>query len=177
MPDVMIPAWVDGTLAPVEKLAVHRRGLRHRAISVFVMDGDAVLLQRRAAGKYHTPGLWANTCCTHPHWGEDAHSCALRRLDDELGIKGLDLVRRATIEYRASVGDGLIEHEVVALFTAAATRGLALAPDPAEVAETRWATLAELRAEIAAEPQRFTPWIRIYLDRHAATIFGTAATT
>ena len=61
-----IPAWIDGVLTPVEKLEVHQRGLRHKAVSVFVMDGDNVLLQRRALGKYHTPGLWANTCCTHP---------------------------------------------------------------------------------------------------------------
>ena len=80
MPDpVMIPAWVDGTLMPVEKLEVHRRGLRHQAISVFVMDGDRVLLQQRALGKYHTPGLWANTCRTHPPWGEDSQTCRRRR--------------------------------------------------------------------------------------------------
>ena len=62
----LIPAWIDEVLAPVEKLAVHRTGLRHKAVSVFVIDGGRVLIQRRAAGKYHTPGLWANTCCTHP---------------------------------------------------------------------------------------------------------------
>ena len=57
----MIPAWVNGTLTQVEKLEVHQRGLRHKAVSVFVMRGREVLLQRRAMGKYHTPGLWANT--------------------------------------------------------------------------------------------------------------------
>ncbi|WOI56124.1 isopentenyl-diphosphate Delta-isomerase [Palleronia sp. LCG004] len=172
MPELMIPAWVDGTLTPVEKLEVHRRGLRHRAISVFVLDGDAVLLQRRAEGKYHTPGLWTNTCCTHPHWGEDPEACAHRRLDDELGIGGLDLVHRDRVEYRAPVGGGLVEHEVVELFTAEATREIALAPDPDEVSETRWCPLPALRDEIAAAPQRFTPWMRIYLDRHAGAIFG-----
>ena len=58
----MIPAWLDGELTPVDKMRVHREGLRHRAVSVFVMAGTQVLIQRRAAGKYHTPGLWANTC-------------------------------------------------------------------------------------------------------------------
>ena len=86
----MIPAWVDGKLTPVEKLEVHQRGLRHKAVSVFVMDGpDKVLIQRRALGKYHTPGLWANTCCTHPLWNETAADCAVRRLREELGITGL----------------------------------------------------------------------------------------
>ena len=63
---IMIPAWVDGVLTPVEKLEVHQRGLRHKAISVFILRGTEVLLQRRALEKYHTPGLWANACCTHP---------------------------------------------------------------------------------------------------------------
>ena len=66
----LIPAWVDGDLVPLDKLDVHRRGLRHPAVSVFLLDGDRFLIQRRALGKYHTPGLWANACCTHPLWGE-----------------------------------------------------------------------------------------------------------
>ncbi|MEM9778369.1 MAG: NUDIX domain-containing protein, partial [Pseudomonadota bacterium] len=80
----MIPAWVEGELTPVGKLEAHERGLRHPAVSVFVMDGDRILLQQRALSKYHTPGLWANTCCTHPHWGEDPADCANRRLTEEL---------------------------------------------------------------------------------------------
>ena len=85
----MIPAWVDGTLKPVDKLECTSRGLRHKAVSVFVMRGNAMLIQRRALGKYHTPGLWANTCCTHPDWDEDPLDCARRRLAEELGITGL----------------------------------------------------------------------------------------
>ncbi|MEC7259391.1 MAG: isopentenyl-diphosphate delta-isomerase, partial [Pseudomonadota bacterium] len=65
----MIPAWVDGVLTPCDKLEVHHRGLRHPAVSVFVCHGDHLLIQQRALGKYHTPGVWANTCCTHPLWG------------------------------------------------------------------------------------------------------------
>ena len=83
---VTIPAWVDGVLTPVEKLEAHLKGLRHKAVSVFVIAGGEVLIQRRALGKYHTPGLWANTCCTHPEWGETAAACAVRRLREELGI-------------------------------------------------------------------------------------------
>ena len=106
-----IPAWVDGELKPVEKLAVHREGLRHKAVSVFVTQGDRVLLQRRALGKYHTPGLWANTCCTHPGWDETSHDCAVRRLDEELGITGLTPEYRDRVEYCADVGGGLIRSE------------------------------------------------------------------
>ena len=170
-----IPAWVDGRLTPVEKLEVHQRGLRHLAVSVFVVAGNDLLLQRRAAGKYHTPGLWTNTCCTHPRWGEDARDCAVRRLDEELGLTGLDPVFRERVEYRAEVGGGLIEHEVVDIFTADARRGLPTDPDPAEVSETRWISLDALSDEVRARPAAFTPWLRIYLDDHADAIFGALA--
>ena len=174
IPDT-IPAWVDGRLAPVGKLEVHRRGLRHPAVSVFVLDGARTLIQRRALGKYHTPGLWANACCTHAAWGEEPAACALRRLREELGLAGHDLRWRDRVEYRAEVGGGLVEHEVVELFTATADAGSALAPDPREVMEVRWIGLDALRAEVAAAPAAFTPWLRVYLADHAGRIFGRAA--
>ena len=169
---VMIPAWIDGTLTPVEKLEAHVRGLRHKAISVFVMRGDAVLIQQRALGKYHTPGLWANTCCTHPDWQEDAAHCATRRLAEELGITGLPLTHRDRIEYRADVGGGLIEHEVVEVFVGEAPADMMIAPNLDEVMATRWISLRDLMTEVEASPDTFTPWLRIYLADHAAAIFG-----
>jgi len=168
----LIPTWVDGALVSVEKLEAHRRGLRHMAVSVFVMAGDRLLIQRRALGKYHTPGLWANTCCTHPHWGEVPLACAERRLREELGLSGLVLHHREQVEYRADVGAGLIEHEVVDIFMARVAVPLPLVPDPAEVMDTRWIGLDALAAEIAAAPERFTPWLRIYMAEHAEQIFA-----
>ncbi len=160
----MIPAWVDGTLIAVEKLRVHQLGLRHLAVSVFVMDGDRTLLQRRAMGKYHTPGLWTNTCCTHPRWGESAADCAARRLQEELGITGLKLVPAGNIEYRADVGNGLIEHEVVGVFVAQAGPDLPLALNSTEVMQTRWLARDALMAQVHDTPTQFTPWLKIYLD-------------
>lgn len=168
----MIPAWVNGTLTPVEKLEVHQKGLRHKAVSVFVMAGARVLIQRRALSKYHTPGLWANTCCTHPKWDETSLDCAVRRLDEELGITGLTATFRDRVEYRADVGGGLTEHELVDIFVAEAGADLAVAPNPDEVLETRWLTLPELANEVDGSPERFTPWLRIYLAEHSARIFG-----
>lgn len=168
----MIPAWVNGTLTPVGKLETHVRGLRHKAVSVFVMrDGD-VLLQRRALGKYHTPGLWTNTCCTHPGWDETPGDCARRRLREELGITGLDPVHRHNLEYRADVGGGMIEHELVDVFVAEAPDDLPLRPDPNEVLETRWLSLHDLARAVADRPADFTPWLRIYLQDHVDLIFG-----
>ncbi|MDG3041422.1 isopentenyl-diphosphate Delta-isomerase [Roseicyclus marinus] len=170
----MIPAWVNGTLTPVEKLEAHQKGIRHKAISVFLMRGDRVLLQRRAMGKYHTPGLWANTCCTHPHWGEPALDCATRRLDQELGISGIPLVFRDTVEYRADVGGGLIEHEVVDIFVGEMPDGQEPAPNPDEVMDTIWQPLPDLMRAVIDTPRSFTPWLQIYLRDHAGVIFQHA---
>ena len=169
---ILIPAWRDGTLTPVEKLQAHRSGLRHKAVSVFVRRGNDILIQRRALSKYHTPGLWANTCCTHPDWGEAAPACALRRLDEELGITGLAPQFRQQLEYRAQVGADMIEHEVVDVFVADAGDDLAVTPNAAEVMAIRWLDLATLRAEMNDQPDRFTPWLHIYLRDHAETILG-----
>lgn len=167
----MIPAWVDGRLTPVGKLAVHQQGLRHMAVSVFVTDGPRVLIQQRAAGKYHTPLLWANTCCTHPRWDEAPLDCAVRRLAEELGITGLTPAFVGQVEYRADVGGGLFEHEVVDIFRAEAGPDLSIAPDPDEVAAVRWVDLDTLAAELGQRPEAFTPWLRIYMADHRDSIF------
>lgn len=172
----LIPAWVDGVLTPVDKLEVHQRGLRHKAVSVFVLtpdqSGGKLLLQQRALTKYHTPGLWANTCCTHPMWDETPANCAVRRLDQELGITGLPLTYRGQVEYRADVGGGLTEHELVDVYVGGATEALPLNLNPAEVMATRWAGLDTLSAEIANVSEAFTPWLRIYMAEHRAQILG-----
>ena len=167
-----IPAWVDGVLQPVGKLETHQRGLKHPAVSVMIMQGDRMLIQRRALGKYHTPGLWANTCCTHPHWEEAPEDCAHRRLCEELGITGQALVHRGQIEYRAEVGGGLVEHELVDVFFAEATADLAPDPNPAEVMDTRWIAVDDLEGELASTPGRFVPWLKIYMDGHRDQILG-----
>lgn len=168
----LIPAWIDGALQPVEKLEVHKRGLRHKAVSVFILDGDFMLLQQRAMGKYHTPGQWANACCTHPQWDEQSLDCARRRLREEIGITGLDLRQGETIEYRADVGNELIEHEVVDLVVAEATPNMVIAMNPEEVMNYEWVDIADLEDDIAEEPDRYTPWLRIYMAEHRDKIFS-----
>ncbi len=169
---IMIPAWVDGTLKPVEKLEAHQRGLKHKAVSVFVLNKGQVLIQQRAMHKYHTPGHWANTCCTHPAWDEDPADCAVRRLEEELGIKGLYPSHRDEIEYKADVGNGLTEHEVVQVYVADAPDNLQFKPNPDEVMATRWVDFHELSADVAQHPAKYTPWLRIYLQDYTAAIFG-----
>jgi isopentenyl-diphosphate Delta-isomerase len=173
MPDEeLIPAWVDGHLQPVGKMEVHRLGLRHKAVSVFVIEGTKVLIQRRALTKYHTPGLWANTCCTHPQWDEDAGVCAVRRLREELGITGLFPAFADRVEYRADVGQGLTEHELVDIFVAERTPAMTLDLNADEVAEVAWVDLYDLSADVLRNAERYTPWLRIYLAEHMGRIFG-----
>ncbi len=162
---VMIPAIAaDGSLYPVEKMEAHRRALHHQAISVFLFRGGELLIQRRAAGKYHCPGLWANTVCSHPHWGEDHASAAARRLAEELGAV-VPLARTVTTDYRADVGGGLTEHEEVVVFRGEVREDFALDPDPEEVGAVRWARPETLMREAESRPERFAPWFRIYLKR------------
>ena len=156
----------------MDKLDVHRRGLRHPAVSVFLRVGEDWLWQQRAAGKYHSGGLWANTCCTHAAWGEPPIACAARRLQEELGVTGVTIHPLGQVEYRAEVGPGMTEHEVVDVFLAEALARPSLAPDPAEVAATAWMTLAEVDAAIARRSQDFTPWLKLYLTDHRAELFG-----
>ena len=169
----MIPAWVDGKLTAVSKLDVHKRGLRHKAVSVFLLDEvGRILIQRRALGKYHTPGLWANSCCTHPLWDEDAFDCARRRLEEELGVKRVAPVWRQQVEYRAAVGNNLIEHELVDIFVGNMPASHPMHINSDEVMDISWVGLDELECRIKRAPELFTPWLRIYLSEHKQAILG-----
>lgn len=162
----MIPAiGPDGRLVAVEKMQAHRSGQLHLAVSVFLFCGDEMLIQRRALGKYHCGGLWANSCCTHPHWGESLGTAARRRTGQELGVSPR-LSAGGVITYRAPVGRGLIEHERVQVFGAQVDKTrLDLAPHPDEVMQAAWATRPALLSAMAARPQDYAPWFRIYLQR------------
>ena len=171
----LIPTWVNGELKPIEKLTVHRQGLRHKAVSVFLLEGSSVLLQKRADAKYHTPGLWSNTCCTHPDWDETPENCALRRLDEELGIAGVPLTFRHQVEYRADVGSDMTEHEVVDIFVGNVAADLVITPNPQEVSDIDWANLGDLADATQRDPVKYTPWLGIYLSEHSQTIFADLA--
>ena len=165
-----ILAWSDeGKLQEFSKLEVHERGLRHPAISVLIFCGDEVLLQRRALKKYHTPGLWTNTCCSHPNPKESTKSCSERRLNEELGIKNAKITYHRTIEYKAEVGHKLIENEVVDVFIGFVEEKskLTIVPNPEEVMDIKWVNIDTLEKDIKKHASNYTPWLRIYVKDYS----------
>ncbi|WP_433736264.1 isopentenyl-diphosphate Delta-isomerase [Pseudomonas putida] len=140
------------------KLLVHQQGLLHRAFSIFIFDKDGrLLLQQRALGKYHSQGLWTNTCCGHPRPGERTMAAAKRRLQEEMGIS-CPLRKVATLLYREQVSNQLIEHEYDHVFAGLChTDPVA---NPEEAHSWQWLALSQITARIAAAPDTFSIWFR-----------------
>ena len=162
MEEVVTVDTDDRETGVVEKMAAHREGILHRAFSVFVFDdAGRMLLQQRAAGKYHSGGLWSNTCCSHPRPGESVLDAAHRRLREEMGLD-CPLETAFSFIYRTDLDHGLTEHEydhvVIGRYNGEPV------PDTAEVGDWKWAPVAEVRGSIAERPEAFTIWFRIALD-------------
>ncbi|MDX3855561.1 isopentenyl-diphosphate Delta-isomerase [Streptomyces sp. AK02-01A] len=151
------------TVGTAEKLSAHQApGRLHRAFSVFLFDEQGrLLIQRRALGKYHSPGVWSNTCCGHPYPGEAPFAAAARRTHEELGISPSLLAEAGTVRYNHPDPDsGLVEQEYNHLYV-----GLAQSspdPDPEEVGETVFVTPAELSRRHDEAP--FSVWFTTVLD-------------
>ncbi len=149
----------DEATGEMEKLEAHRQGVLHRAFSVFIFNsrGD-MLLQQRAMDKYHSPGLWTNTCCSHPLPGEEVEQAAQRRLGEEMGFTA-PLNKLFSFIYRADFSNGLIEHELDHVF--AGIYDGPLKPDPSEVMDTAYHPPSRVTAMVASDPEIFTVWFRI----------------
>ncbi|CAM5408273.1 MULTISPECIES: isopentenyl-diphosphate Delta-isomerase [Streptomyces] len=151
------------TIGTAEKLAAHQApGQLHRAFSVFLFDEQGrLLLQRRASGKYHSPGVWSNTCCGHPYPDESPFAAAARRTYEELGVSPSLMAEAGTVRYNhPDPASGLVEQEFNHLFVGMAQA--ALKPDPEEVGETAFVTAAELEKLHAEGP--FSAWFMTVLD-------------
>lgn len=147
----------DRAIGVAPKRMVHLLGLRHRAFSILLRDdAGRVLLQRRAADKYHSGGLWANSCCGHPRPGDATSDAAVRRLYEELGVCAA-LSHAGTFTYRAAVGQTMIEHEIDHVFVGTASGELA--PDPREISATEWVSVDDLVADLCENPDRYAVWL------------------
>lgn len=158
--DVILVTGADVPVGTAGKLDAHREGWLHRAFSVLLFhpESDHLLLHQRAEGKYHAPGMWTNTCCSHPAPGEATLDAANRRLMEEMGMAA-DLHEVFSLTYRLEMANGLIEHEFDHVFAGRATGEPR--PNPDEVADWQWLTPAEVSAELEHAPERYTPWFRL----------------
>jgi len=154
----------DNEIGTEEKLAAHTNPRLHRAFSIFTFNSRGeVLLQKRADSKYHCPGLWANTCCSHPSPGEDTIDSAHKRLMQEMGFD-TELERKFVFIYRAEFENGLIEHEFDHVFFGRYDENPLVNSD--EVSEFRWVSIEKLIDDIEKTPEIYTPWLRIIIKEH-----------
>lgn len=145
-----------------EKLKAHQEGKMHRAFSIFIFNKKGeLLLQKRAESKYHSSGLWSNTCCSHPRTGFDLREEAKKRLKEEMGIEA-DLKEIFSFIYKKKVGD-LIEHEFDYVFIGKFNGNPK--PDKKEVGGWKWINKNYLERDIKENPEKYTPWLKIILNK------------
>lgn len=158
---VVLVDSADTQVGVLDKMEAHRFGALHRAFSVSVSDAEGrLLLQKRALGKYHSGGLWTNTCCGHPRPGEGILAAARRRLMEEMGFD-CTLKPLFRTSYRARVSNGLVENELVHVF--GGRFGATPRPDPAEVEDWRWESVPVIAADVTRHPERYSVWFRRYI--------------
>lgn len=161
----------DRPQGEMNKWDAHRAGALHRAFSVFLFDPEGkLLLQKRATGKYHSGGLWTNTCCSHPKPEEDIEEAASRRLQEEMGIE-TSLRKLFTTRYYLELGDGMVEHELDHVFLGISSQEPVM--DDAEVMDRHFAPREEIEEGLRTKPEVYTEWFKVIwqdLIEHERTI-------
>lgn len=153
----------DKPIGNMGKLEAHQKGHLHRAFSVFIFNSkNQLLLQRRALTKYHSAGLWTNTCCSHPRPNEDTLTAANRRLNEEMGMQ-TNLTHKTSFIYKTNFDNGLTEHEFDHVFIGKSDSNPIINPE--EVDSFKWISLEELKANIKTNPELYTSWFKIALEK------------
>lgn len=159
--------WVDifdNEIGFGDKLETHVKNQLHRAFSVFIVHDGKMLIQRRALGKYHSAGLWANACCSHPRWGESLADAVQKRMEEELGIAQGSIFPKELFAFNYFTQyDGLSEYEIDHVFLVDYDGELNVDPD--EIMELRWITFEKLQKEMQDAPQNFSTWFLIATPR------------
>jgi isopentenyl-diphosphate delta-isomerase len=171
--DVILVDEQDSPLGTMGKMEVHEKALLHRAFSVFIFNEKGqMLLQQRAAKKYHSPNLWTNACCSHPKPGEVTVDAAQKRLQEEMGFTTA-LTPAFTFIYKAPFDNGLTEHEFDHVFIGE-YNGL-IVPNVEEVKDYCYMSLTEIAAAIQSHPAKYTVWFKIAfpnVEAHIATLLS-----
>jgi len=145
------------------KLEAHEKAVLHRAFSVFIFNNkNELMLQQRALNKYHSPGLWTNTCCSHQRDGESNIAAGKRRLKEEMGFV-TDLQESISFIYKATLDNGLTEHEFDYVLLGKYNDEPII--NEIEVASWKWMTLNDVKADMSAHPGRYTEWFKIIFDK------------
>ena len=153
----------DRQIGLMPKMEAHEKALLHRAFSVFVFNAmGELMVQKRALHKYHSPGLWTNTCCSHQREGESNIAAGKRRLMEEMGFV-TDLKETTSFIYTAPFDNGLTEHEYDHILVGEFEGKPDINPD--EVAEWKWMTLDEVKTDIAEHPELYTAWFKIIFEK------------
>ncbi len=156
---------VDKNNSPIglmEKMEAHVKGEMHRAFSVFIFNGNGeIMLQQRALSKYHSPGLWTNTCCSHPRDGEKTSDAAHRRMVEEMGFD-CEFDEAFTFTYKADVGQGLTEHEFDHVFIGRSDKTPKINPE--EVNDWKFMPMDQIDEDIVKSPDSYTVWFRIAFE-------------
>jgi isopentenyl-diphosphate delta-isomerase len=160
--DVVLVNEHDEMIGTMEKMAAHQSPQLHRAFSVFLFDDkNRMLLQQRAFSKYHSGGLWTNTCCSHPYPGEEVSVAAARRLKEEMGMEAA-LEKAFHFTYQASFENGLHEYEFDHVFIGK-VQSTSIHPDPDEVAGFCFKSMEEIQADMQMSGHKYTAWFKIAL--------------
>jgi isopentenyl-diphosphate delta-isomerase len=158
---VVLVDELDKEIGVMEKIEAHEKALLHRAFSIFVFnDAGQMMLQKRALSKYHSPGLWTNTCCSHPRPGEDLEQASIRRIVEEMGFQ-CEMREVFSFIYKAPFDHGLTEHELDHVFMSIYNGSPEINTD--EVAEWKWVDVDELLADVVKNPDDYTVWFKIAL--------------
>lgn len=158
----------DQEIGLMEKQQAHVAGLLHRAFSVFIFNSKGeLMIQQRAASKYHSPTLWTNTCCSHPRENESYEAAAHRRLVEEMGFD-CDLSFKFQFIYKANLDNGLTEHELDHVFVGTYDGEPKLNAD--EVMAYRWVEMEDLKKDMIKNPQNYTAWFKIIFENYISHI-------
>jgi len=152
----------DNEIGVEENIKAHELGKLHRAFSIFIFNTEGkLLLQRRALSKYHSAGLWTNTCCSHPKTGETTESAAHRRIVEEMGFD-CDLDEVFSFIYKARFDNGFVEHEFDHVFIGECE--VDPSPNPQEVDEWKWVDMNWIKDDMKKTPQDYTEWFKMCFD-------------